>query len=98
MPGGWELFATAGIILTAGFITGLAGFGFALFAVPPLLFFHDANTVVALVDILGFCSTFVVVLQEPDRIEWPVLRSLLPTAGIGLVCGTLLLRYVDGTY
>lgn len=96
MPAGWELIATSGIVLIAGIIVGLAGFGFALFAVPPPLFVHDAPTVVALVNILGFSSGLVVLYGEWDEIKRPILRSLLPSSLAGLIVGTAVLRYVDG--
>jgi uncharacterized membrane protein YfcA len=98
MPGGWELIATSGIVLIAGVIVGLAGFGFALFAVPPLLFFHQPSTVVALVNILGFGSGLVVLYGEWHEVRRSTLRALVPWALIGLVAGTAILRYVDGIY
>lgn len=97
MPAGWELIATSGIVLLAGIVVGLAGFGFALFAVPPLLFFHEPPTVVALVNILGFSSGMVVLAGEWHEVRLPVLRSLLPWSLGGLVAGTAVLRFVDGT-
>lgn len=98
MPGGWELIGTSGIVLIAGIIVGLAGFGFALFAVPPLLFFNEPSTVVALVNILGFGSGIVVVYGEWHQVRRPTLRALVPWAMVGLVAGTAVLRYVDGLY
>jgi len=98
MPVGWELIATTGIVLIAGVIVGLAGFGFALFAVPPLLFMHEPPIVVAMVNILGFSSGIVVLFGEWHEIRKPTLRALIPWALIGLVAGTAILRYVDGLY
>ncbi len=98
MPVGWELIATTGIVLIAGVIVGLAGFGFALFAVPPLLFMHEPPVVVAMVNILGFSSGMVVLFGEWHEIRKPTLRALIPWALIGLVAGTAILRYVDGLY
>lgn len=96
MPVGAELVATLGIVLIAGVIVGLAGFGFALFAVPPLLFFHDAPTVVAMVNILGFTSGIVVLAGEWHEVRLPTLRSLIPWALPGLLAGTVILKVVDG--
>lgn len=98
MPGGWELIATSGIVLIAGVIVGLAGFGFALFAVPPLLFFHEPSTVVVLVNVLGFSSGIVVLYGESHQVRLPTLRALVPWAIAGLVAGTAILHYVEGTY
>lgn len=96
MPGGIELIATIGVVLAAGVVVGLAGFGFALFAVPPLLFFHDAPTVVALVNFLGFSSGIVVLSGEWAEVRRSVLRALVPWSLAGLVAGTAVLRYADG--
>jgi len=96
MPGGWELVATSGIVLAAGVIVGLAGFGFALFAVPPLLFIHEPAEVVALVNLLGFGSGVSVLLGEWREIRRPALLALLPWALPGLAAGNLLLRSADG--
>jgi uncharacterized membrane protein YfcA len=98
MPGGWELLATSGIVLIAGVIVGLAGFGFALFAVPPLLFFNEPSTVVVLVNFLGFTSGIVVLYGEFHHVRLPTLRALVPWSVIGLVAGTAILHYVEGTY
>ena len=98
MPAGWELIATTGIVLIAGAIVGLAGFGFALFAVPPLLFMHEPPAVVAMVNILGLCSGSVVLFGDWHEIRRQAVRALIPWALIGLVAGTAVLRYVDGIY
>src|SRR5215213_118987 len=84
MPGSWELIATAGIVLVSGVIVGLAGFGFALFAVPPLLFFHDPATVVVTVLLLGFTSGLIVIWGEWREIERSILLALVMAAGIRL--------------
>ncbi|MCC6792779.1 MAG: sulfite exporter TauE/SafE family protein [Thermomicrobiales bacterium] len=98
MPGGWELVATLGIVLIAGVIVGLAGFGFALFAVPPLLFFQEPSTVVVLVNFLGFTSGIAVVYAESHQVRLPTLRELVPWAIVGLIAGTAVLRSVEGIY
>jgi uncharacterized protein len=98
MPGGWELIATAGIVLVSGVIVGLAGFGFALFAVPPLLFFHDPATVVVMVLLLGFTSGLIVIWGEWQEIERSILRALLPWACVGLLVGAAILHYVAELY
>src|SRR5688572_7881589 len=95
MPGGWELFATAGVVLISGIIVGLAGFGFALFAVPPLLLLHDPATVVAMVLLLGFTSGLFVLWGDWGEIELGTLRSLLPWSFLGLVAGAGVQRYVN---
>jgi uncharacterized membrane protein YfcA len=97
MPGGWELIATSGIVLVGGVIVGLAGFGFALFAVPPLLFFQEPSTVVVLVNFLGFASGIVVLYGEAHHVRLATLRALLPSAVVGLVAGTAVLHYVEGS-
>jgi uncharacterized membrane protein YfcA len=95
MPGGWEFVATVGIVFSSGIVVGLAGFGFSLFAVPPLLLLHDPGTVVALVLLLGFASGLFVLWGEWDEIESGTLKALLPWSFVGLIVGAGVQRYVD---
>ena len=98
MPGGWELIATTGIVLVSGIVVGIAGFGFALLAVPPLLLLHEPAEVVGLVNLLGFGSGVSVLLGEWRAIRRPALLALLPWAIPGLIAGNAVLRTVDGRY
>jgi uncharacterized membrane protein YfcA len=98
MPGGWELFATSGIVILGGIVTGATGFGFALFAVPPLLLMHEPLRVVVLVNVLAVCSGAVVVAREFNEIRRPMLRALIPWACLGLITGALIIRSVDTLY
>jgi uncharacterized membrane protein YfcA len=98
MPGVLELVATSCIILVAGIVTGTAGFGFALFAVPLLLFMHEPSTVVAMVNVLGVCSGIVITATEWRDVHRQTLRSLIPWSIGGLLVGAVLLRVIDDLY
>lgn len=96
MPGGWEFIITSGIVVAGGLVFGLAGFGFALFVVPPLLLFHTPTTIVTMVNILSFTGGFVVLRGERHLVRFAIIRSLVPGAIVGLIAGTLVLRVIDG--
>lgn len=92
----WAMAITLLIVVAAGVVVGLAGFGFALFAVPPLLFMHEPSTVVLLVNFLGFTSGMVVLYGEFREVRTPVLRALLPWALPGLLGGLGILHVANG--
>ena len=98
MPGGWELIATTGIVLLAGIVSGTGGFGFALFAVPPLLFMNEPSTVVAMTNVLGVCSGIVVTVTEWHAVRRATLRALIPWAVMGLAIGIAILHVFDELY
>jgi uncharacterized membrane protein YfcA len=98
VPGGWELVATVGLVLIGGIVFGLAGFGFALFSAPPLLFLYAPVTIVVMVNVLSSISGIVVVRAERRDVDFQIIRVLIPPATVGLIAGVFVLRYVDGSY
>jgi uncharacterized membrane protein YfcA len=92
-----ELLAIIVIVFGAGIISGLAAFGFALVAVPPLLLFYDPPTVTTLC-LLLVMVTRIVVLKEVFRdVEWRTVASILPTALVGTFIGLAMLRDLDSS-
>lgn len=90
-----ELVATIAIVFAAGIISGLAAFGFALVAVPPLLLFYDPPTVTTLCLLLVMVTRLVVLKDVFRDVEWPVVGWILPPALIGTFIGLAVLRAVD---
>jgi len=86
------------IAFGGGIVTGLAGFGFALAVVPPLLVIYDAPTVTAVAISLTLVTGWVVLLDSWRHIERRTVASLLPGAIIGLGAGVILVRTVDGAW
>lgn len=83
------------IVFGGGIVTGLAGFGFALAIVPPLLVIYDPPTVTALAISLTLVTGWVVLLDSWRHIERSTVASLLPGAIAGLGAGVLLVRNVE---
>ncbi len=89
-----SLVAALAIVFGGGIVTGLAGFGFALAIVPPLLLMYDAPTVTAVAISLTLITGWVVLLDTWRLIERSTVLSLLPGAIIGLGAGVVLLEAV----
>ncbi|MFM9106057.1 MAG: TSUP family transporter [Chloroflexota bacterium] len=80
------------IVLLAGMVSGLSGFGFGLVSVPLLLLVFDPPRVVLLGVALPLLTGWMT-LSDPRRdIRWPTVFSLLPTAMAGAAAGVLLLH------
>lgn len=80
------------IVLIAGTVSGLSGFGFGLVSVPLLLMVFDPPRVVLLSVALPLMTGWMT-LSDPRRdIRWPTVFSLLPTAIAGAGAGLLLLH------
>ena len=95
MPIDGALLAALAIILFAGVLSGLAGFGFGLASVPPLLLIYDPPTVVALGSLIVIVSLWVVIWGNWGEIQGRLVAGLAPGAAIGLVVGVTLLRQLE---
>jgi len=83
------------IVGAAGAISGLAGFGFGLVSIPPLLLIFDPVTVVVLVKVLALATSWLILLDAWRAIRWRPLASILPPALLGQFGGIVLLRDLD---
>ncbi|MGI9252444.1 MAG: sulfite exporter TauE/SafE family protein [Thermomicrobiales bacterium] len=89
---GWPLVEAMAIVLLAGTVSGLSGFGFGLVSVPLLLLVFDPPQVVLLGVALPLVTGWMT-LSDPRRdIRWPTVASLLPTAVVGAAVGVRLLH------
>jgi uncharacterized membrane protein YfcA len=84
-----------GILLVAAVVSGLAGFGFSIVSIPPLLLLYDPGTAIAVNKILTIGTTWIVVVEAWRHISWRWIARLLPTALVGLVIGGWLLTVLD---
>jgi uncharacterized membrane protein YfcA len=83
------------IVFGAAAIAGLAGFGFSIVSVSPLLIFYPPATVIAINKILTLGTTWVILLDTWRLVSWSHLRRLLPGAVIGMGVGVLVLKAVE---
>jgi len=82
------------IVVGAGAIAGLAGFGFSIVSVPTLLLF-DPATVITLNKVLTLGTIWVILIGAWGDISWASLRRTVPSALVGLFVGITLLRALD---
>lgn len=86
------------IVLAGGVLSGIAGFGFALVAVPPLLFIYEPPTVTALAILLTTVTRWVILLDSWREIRWRTIGALMPGAAVGIGIGVVMLQRLDAAY
>lgn len=84
------------IVFMAAATSGLAGFGFSIISVTPLLLFHEPGTVLAINKILTLGTTWIILLGIWQAISWARLARLVPFSLIGLFVGVWVLEQLDG--
>ena len=82
-------------VAAAGVVTGLTGFGFALASVPVLLLVMDPPSVVTAALVIGQITSSVNAWTARKHVQGALLRALLPGAGVGIVLGSFVLRFLD---
>ena len=85
------------VVLLAGFVRAISGFGFALVTAPLLLFIFDPQSVVVINVILGVLTGALLLLHTRHHID--VKRVLLMCSGsiFGIPIGVYLLSSLDPT-
>jgi uncharacterized protein len=92
---GWEAVAISAIVVGAAAVSALAGFGFALLAVPLLATVLGARDAVALSAVLGVVSSTAQVVHGRAHVHWGVAGRQLAGAAVGMPLGLLVLLAVD---
>ncbi|WP_047866668.1 sulfite exporter TauE/SafE family protein [Rubrobacter aplysinae] len=85
-------------VFTAGAVSGLVGFGFALVCVPLLLLVYDPATVIPVNVALSVFTTMNVAYDGRRDVEIKSIGLLLPFALLGIVLGVEVLRATDPDY
>jgi uncharacterized protein len=93
-----QLAASLAVIAVAYVVRGIAGFGSGLIATPLLLLFLPLTTVVPLIVVLDYAASAVQGIRDRRRIAWSEIRTVLPTAVIGVVLAFLVFRSVDARW
>jgi uncharacterized membrane protein YfcA len=89
------LAAALAIVLAAGLIFGLTGFGFALISVPVLLLVYDPATVVMLTMVLTLFTCALVILDAWKAMQPRIVLMMLPGAIAGLFAGARVLALAE---
>ncbi|HYJ13162.1 MAG TPA: sulfite exporter TauE/SafE family protein [Thermomicrobiales bacterium] len=87
--------AAVAIVFLAAATSGLAGFGFSIISVTPLLMFHDPGTVLAINKILTLGTTWIILIGIWQAISWTRLARVVPFALVGLFAGVWVLKQLD---
>lgn len=83
------------VIAGAAIVSGLAGFGLGIVAIPPLLLLYDPATVIAIMKVLTLSSTWIIVVDAWGEISWRRIVRIVPPAMAGLFVGGWLLEVLD---
>ena len=84
------------IVFVAAAVSGLAGFGFSIISVTPLLLFFEPGTTLAINKILTLGTTWVILIGIWHAISWRRLLRIVPFSLVGLLGGVWLLQNLDG--
>lgn len=84
------------IVVVAAAVSGLAGFGFSIVSVTPLLFFFEPATTLAINKILTLGTTWIILIGIWHAISWRRLVRIVPFSLVGLFIGVWLLKTLDG--
>jgi uncharacterized membrane protein YfcA len=84
--------AIAIALLGSAFVQGLSGVGFSLIAAPAIAQVIPGAGAIGLVNLLALSQNLFMLWRENGRIQWAVVRRLLPGLVAGVVVGLLLAR------
>jgi uncharacterized membrane protein YfcA len=84
-----DFYFVIGIVMAAGFIQGLSGFGSAIIAIPLLSFFLDMHTAVPLVTMLGIIIGLINTRELIQHSQYRRLAPLIISALAGIPIGVV---------
>jgi uncharacterized protein len=82
-------------IAGAAIVSGLAGFGMGIVAIPLMLLLYEPPTVIALIKVITLGTTWVVIVHAWKDISWRRIAHMVPPAIVGLFLGGWLLTALD---
>ena len=89
------MFIAAAIVLLAGFVRAISGFGFALIATPLLLFVFDPKSVVVIIIVLGFLTGLLLLLRTRHYIDRKRVLIMCGGGILGIPIGAYLLSSLN---
>lgn len=91
MDYGWIL----AIVVIASLIKGITGFGFALVAMPPLLFWYSPQELVPVLTLCNLVVSVIIVLQKKERkLVSKSFQGLIVWGALFTILGVMALKYV----
>lgn len=94
----FELVLAMLLVLAAGWVSGVAAFGFTLVAVPPLLLIFDPPTVTATAILLVLVTRWIVLLSSWRDVMWRPVLIMMPFGMVGVAAGAVVLREFEATW
>lgn len=88
----FEIIAITSIVVAAGLLQGLTGFGFVLIALPLLDFFIPLKTLIPLLCLLALCISLYLSIQLRKSIHFSRIGLMLLANIPGIPLGVLLLK------
>jgi uncharacterized membrane protein YfcA len=86
-----------GIVLGAGVIAGITGFGFGLVSIPLLLMLFGPAEVVTINKVLTLSTSWIVIAHGRRQIRPRMIVTVLPWALIGVLSGVRLLKLASAS-
>lgn len=84
------------IVTFASLIKGLTGFGFALIALPPLLFWYSPQEIIPVLLLSNLFASSIIVLQRKERkLIDSQFRTLIYYGAAFTILGTFALKYIE---
>ncbi|GAF04341.1 sulfite exporter TauE/SafE family protein [Saccharicrinis fermentans] len=94
-----ELFWIILIISVASLIKGITGFGFALVALPPLLFWYTPIEIIPVLLICNLVSSIIILLQKKEgKLVDHKFKPLIIYGGLFTIFGVFILKKISGHY
>ena len=93
-----ESIALAAIILAAGLLQGLTGFGFVLIALPLLDLFLPLKTIIPLVCLLALCVSLMLSIQLRKTIAFRCIALLFAATVPAIPLGVYVLKHIPSEY
>ena len=83
------------ITFLAGFAQGISGFGYILLALPLLTIFLDIKTVIPLVALHAFFTTFILLIELRKHLDWQKVLPLFVGSIPGIPIGVFFLKNMN---
>lgn len=93
-----ETLALAAIILAAGFLQGLTGFGFGLITLPLLAIFIPLKTIIPLICLLALVISLTLSMQLREAIDFRSIGLLLTATVPAVPLGVKMLKHIPAQY
>ncbi|MEF2231934.1 MAG: sulfite exporter TauE/SafE family protein [Pseudodesulfovibrio sp.] len=93
-----EILFFSAIIMAAGFLQGLTGFGFVLIALPLLDLFLPLKTIIPLACLLALCISLALSLQLRKHVDLKCITLLFAATLPAVPFGVYLLKHVPAPY